>query len=499
MKKIFKKILEGLKKIVTVIKKKWLINMTTTIILMAIFIGIFILITSVMQSLNLNPIDITSEGINSLTQETKDKLANIDKEVTIFMMNYTENDSGYKLAMQYKNVNKNINVELINDLSTRTDLAQSYNVSSEDGPTVVIVYNGKSKKITNSDMYTYDYNTYDTIDLTEENITSTIVNLTAEKLSNVYIIDNYCSEYFTTNTYMNGLSEYLGKEALNVNDLDLLVTGKVPDDCDLLLVISPIKDFQAQVTDGIVNYINKGGNILWLQGAYGSDLNLPNVQKVLDLYGIKPFTPGYIIETDSKNTLNGYLDAIILNVSGNEITGDDSLKALFLDSTKINVADEETLENLKVTKTDIINSAETALFRKDFASSSSSKIDSDEQGSFTLGAMFEKNINSNSETDDEVKSKLVMYSNDYFASSMPYSQYYSDGWIDLYNNKDVVLNTALYLTNSDINITIRKATNTEHFVMTDNEFRVILAIIFIIPILIIIFGIVVWQIRRRKK
>lgn len=495
MKKIFKKFLNGLKKIVTVIKKKWLINMTTTIILMAIFIALFILLTSVMKSLNLNPIDVTSEGVNSITQETKEKLSNIDKEVKLYMMNFSETDSAYKLAMQYENVNKNINVELI-DLSVRTDLEQTYNVSTEDGQTIVVVYDGKSKKITSSDMYTYDYNTYDTIDLTEEAITSAIVNLLAKEVANVYVLDNYAQEYFTLDTYMGQLAQYMEKEALKVNDLDILVTGKIPDDCKLLLIVSPLKDFEAQTSEAIINYINKGGNILWIQGAYGKELNLPNVQKVLDAYGIKTFEPGYILETNSQNTLSGFLDAVILKVSGNEITGIENLKTLFLDATKINVSDDETLENLKVTKTDIITTEETAIFRKDFTSTSTSKIDSDEQGNLLLGAMFEKEITSD---ENAVKSKLIIYSNDYFASKVPYSQYYSDGWIDLYNNKDLVLNTALYLTDSDVSVSIRKATNTEHFTMTDSEFNIILAIIFIVPILIIIIGIIVWQVRRRKK
>ena len=108
MKKIFKKILNGFKKIISVIKKKWLVKTTTTVLLMAIFIAIFILITTGMKSLNLNPIDITSEGVNSLTQETKNKLKDIDKEINIYLINYTENDSAYKLVMQYQNVNKNI-------------------------------------------------------------------------------------------------------------------------------------------------------------------------------------------------------------------------------------------------------------------------------------------------------------------------------------------------------------------------------------------------------
>ena len=91
MKKIFKKILNGFKKIISVIKKKWLVKTTTTVLLMAIFIAIFILITTGMKSLNLNPIDITSGGVNSLTQETKNKLKDIGIE-----------ESNYQYIVCYK-------------------------------------------------------------------------------------------------------------------------------------------------------------------------------------------------------------------------------------------------------------------------------------------------------------------------------------------------------------------------------------------------------------
>lgn len=495
MKEVFKKILNGFKKVITVIKKKWLVKTATTVLLMAIFVAIFVLITTGMKSLNLNPIDVTSEGVNSLTQETKNKLKNIDKEINIYLINYTENDSAYKLIMQYENINKNINVELV-DINTRTDLAQKYSVSSNDSGVIVVEGNDKFKKLSSSDLYTYDYSSYDTIDLTEEKVTSAITNLVATKVSNVYVLDSYCQEYFTIDKYMSGLSNYMGQEALNVQDLDILVTGKVPEDCELLLIVSPLKDFEAQTADEIINYINNGGNILWLQGAYGKELSMPNVQRVLDVYGIKAFTPGYVIETNSKNTLSGYLDALVLNIESNEVTGTETLKSVLLDCTKINISDDDTLKNLNVTKTNIISTDSTALYRSDFTSSSSSKIDSDEQGEFTLGALFEKKIG----TDEDSKtSKLVMYSNDYFASSIPYTQMYTDGWIDLYNNKDIALNTALYLTNSDVSLTIRKNTNTKNFTMTNQEYSIILTIVFVVPILIIIIGIVVWQVRRRKK
>lgn len=496
MKNIFKKISTGFKKVISVIKKKWLAKITTTIILMMIFIALFILLNSVMHSLNLNPIDITSEGINSLTDETKTKLSNIDKPINILMMNFSEDSKTYKIVKQYENVNKNIKTELI-DLSARTDLAQKYSVGTQDGPTIIIICGDKNKKISSYELATYDYTTGEEIDLTEERVTATILGLIAEKLSNVYVIDNYADEYFRLDTYMNLLNSYITKEAMNINKLDILVSGNVPDDCDLLLIVSPLKDFETQTTDEIIKYINKGGNILWLQGAYGKDLSMPNVQKVLDLYGINAFTTGCVLETNANNRLSEDPRALVINVSPNDIIGTENLKVAFFVSTRISTKSDEDLQNLKVTKTNLITTESTALFRKDFTSTSISKIDTDEEGPLTLGAMFEKEISG--EGENKTISKLVMYSNECFASSIPYSQNYQDGWIDLGNNKDLVLNTSLYLTNSEIDINIRKNTNIKHFTMTDTQYRVILAIIFVVPVLIIILGIIVWQIRRRKK
>ena len=51
----------------------------------------------------------------------------------------------------------------------------------------------KSKILYSDDLYTYD-SSYNTIDLTEEKITSAILNVTADKIANVYFLTGY-SDY----------------------------------------------------------------------------------------------------------------------------------------------------------------------------------------------------------------------------------------------------------------------------------------------------------------
>ena len=70
---------------------------------------------------------------------------------------------------------------------------------------------------------------------------------------------------------------------------------------------------------------------------------------------------------------------------------------------------------------------------------------------------------------------------------------------DLHNNKDVILNSISYLTERTDTITIRKTSEEERYTVTDQEDAIIKTIIFVLPVLIIGIGIVVWQVRRRKR
>ena len=82
---------------------------------------------------------------------------------------------------------------------------------------------------------------------------------------------------------------------------------------------------------------------------------------------------------------------------------------------------------------------------------------------------------------------------------LPVSNQYYMYAVDLYNNKDVILNSISYLTQREDTITIRKTDEKQNYTVNEKENSIIQTIIFVTPIVIIIIGIVVWQVRRRKK
>lgn len=487
---------------INTIKKRWLISGTNTLLLIAILIAIVILINSAVQSLNLTPIDCTSNKEYTLTNESKDRVKNIGSDVNIYFVGYEDSATQVSLARQYNKTNNKINVEVI-DANERTDIASKYNVTNDSK--AIIVENGeKSKTLYSDDLYTYD-SSYQTIDLTEEKITSAILNVTSEKIANVYFLSGYSDYSLEYSGGMYYLSSYLKDEVLNYETLDMLVKGSIPDDCDTLVITTPNKDFDELTTNEITKYINNGGKILWLNSSYSETKDLPNVNKILALYGINPFEVGYIYETDNSRTALGYASCIVEDLGSTDIAK-KLTNAVLLNATKINVNTDE-LSNLGVTKEDLISTSSTSYFRKN-VSNTSSGTDGDEQGGFTVGGIFTKKISTSTETeentdensdDNGISSTLVIFGDNNFISDIQITSQ-TNPMLILANNKDLMLNSIAYLTNNDEDITIRKDyTKSSGFTPTDGQKEAIVKIIFAVPIAIMLFGLVIWQIRRRKK
>ena len=95
-------------KFLNTIKKRWLVSSTNTILLIAIIIAIVILVNSIVQSWELTPIDCTSNKQYTITEESKNRVADIDTQVNVFMVGYSEEDAKYTLIKQFNKNNKNL-------------------------------------------------------------------------------------------------------------------------------------------------------------------------------------------------------------------------------------------------------------------------------------------------------------------------------------------------------------------------------------------------------
>ena len=243
-----------MKKFLEIIKNKWLIRGTTTVLLVAIIIAIYLLLNWGVSKLNLEDIDCTEKKLYSLSDETRQKLKDIDKDVTIQLINMTDNTYVTEYVKKYEKACDKIKVEEIPDLTARVDLMTKYGMKDSDS-LIVVKTDEKETKLTEDDLYTFDYTNYQEIDTTEESITNAIVEVIINEKPKVYVLSG--KSYYTTDQMLETVLTQLKGDSNEVDYTDILVSGKIPDDCKCLVITTLSKDLTEIERDQIIEYIKK--------------------------------------------------------------------------------------------------------------------------------------------------------------------------------------------------------------------------------------------------
>ena len=331
-----------MKKFINIIKTKWLVKTTTTVLLIAALVAAYMALNMWIGTLNINDIDLTKEKLYTLSDASKQQVKNIEDDVTIYFFGFTEENTQVDLAKQYENVNPKIKCEIVTDLTTRPDLVNYYGI--EEGNTAVVVQAKERNKIlTTSDFYTYDYTTYEEIDTTEQTLTNAIVGTTIAETPEIYFLTGHNEIY----SYMQTFMAYLENEVNNINTLDLLVKGAVPENCNALVISSPSSDFSEYEASLIKDYINRGGKILWFSDPALNGVSYPNMQSVLDLFGTS-VGDGVVVEQDENKMVMGSPYMILPDVTYTDITKNIATDGgvCFIDSGRLNFVLDEQIESL---------------------------------------------------------------------------------------------------------------------------------------------------------
>lgn len=484
-----------------------LFTILTVLMLIAAFIGLNMGI----QALNLPQIDVTANQLYTLSESSKKALEMIDQDIKIYVFGIEEDDSVVGLIKQYTQANDKITYEM---LSSETNLAKVQEFELEDGYAIVVIESGESKKIidASSEFHSYDYSTYAEVDTTEQTLTNSILSLSTVNKPKVYFVEGHnefkIASDETAKAELGVLSTYLKNEAFEIASVNLTSTGSVPDDCDVLAIMSPENDFLENETQAILDYINRGGNIFLTRDILNQTSQLVNFQKILDVYGVT-IENGYILEADSNYTVSNYPYVFRPQVSNsNDITADiasDSYMWLAY-SQKLNFLPEEELNNLKVTYEELLGTTDSAVFITDFSSDINAAAASSQKGHFTIAAQVTKTISEATENEgestEEIQSKLIISGNGQFMTDYIVSELSSQYPLSyLGSNKDFAINSISVLAEKEGGLTLRKdmAGTSYMFTATKEQNRIVLAVIFAVPVVILLIGIVVWRQRKKRK
>lgn len=274
-------------------------------------------------------IDLSSNNLYEITDQSKALLKSLDKEVEIHILAEKDTtDERIKIFVEkYAGLSKKVSVKWTDPVLHPTVLTEN----NADSNTIVVSCEdtGKSMKVALADIITYDeasyynYGSYieDSFDA-EGQLTSAVNYVVNETTQKIYYTSGHGETEISTT-----LSDLFTKSNFSTAEVNTLMQTEIPEDCDLLFLYAPTTDFTEDEITLLSAYMQDGGNIIYLMGE--GDKELMNLNGFLLEYGLK-VVDGYIADTERCYQQNPYYVFPTLSVSGDMAAGLESEMVLML-------------------------------------------------------------------------------------------------------------------------------------------------------------------------
>ncbi|MBD5549701.1 MAG: ABC transporter permease [Lachnospiraceae bacterium] len=358
-------------------------------------IGLIILTTAVLICVNVvlkqlpteyTEFDVTKERLYSLTEESYKMMDALQEDITIYVLSPegSMNLDVVETLNRYENYSKHIRVEYV-DISSNPTFAAQYTDASVSSRSLIVVSDRRSKYIDANELYQMElsYETYG-YEITgydaEGQITSALSYVTMEDMPKVYLLDGHGESGLE-----EGFLSVLSKLNIEYETLNLLTAEEVPADAKGLIVNAPTADFSADDTEKIREYLNSGGDALFVYGY--SEEKLPNYQSLLADYNVT-IEAGMVVEQSMDYYYQNML-YLLPEVEYDEMTASVYDGYVFAPYAVGIVIDEDAEENGEVHY--LLKTTENAFARTNPDEvTDGAKTEGDIDGPFALGARMTK-------------------------------------------------------------------------------------------------------------
>ncbi len=456
---------------------------SNSIILIAVVVAIAVVI-NLLVGMGDFKLDLTSDKLYSLSDESKAIIKDIKKEVTIYglfddgqipagteykeLINLLDEYSQLGIHVTYVDPNKETGTMAKLDPNNAKDISRG---------DFVVVSGNKIKKLGAVDLYGQSTD-YGRLYQAEPLITGAIKFVTADVTPVAYFVEGH-NEY-SISTDMTIVKSELENNNFEVKTLSLMTNEKIPEDCKLLVFASPKSDLTESELIKVNEYLKNNGRAVFMFDSIETSNKLENFEEALASFNIG-INYDKVKETDASRCLPGDEYSLIAAVETNTINaafnyyGD--YPVLLPDSRSLNI-----LRNDKqwITTTSLIKTSEKA------EAESILEQGVKEEGPFDLAIASEMSEGS----------KVLVFGSGTFmtdaALNSQYSTYFSYG-------KTYFLSTVVnWIQDKSDETTISpKLISQKSLSATEGQAKTIsILLIGVVPIVIMVFGLVVW-IRRR--
>lgn len=432
---------------------------------------------------SIKSIDITSNKMFTITENTTKFLEGLSEDITIYVLAAKDNyDTGVqKTLSSYEEGSKHITIEY-KDPSVYPTFASQYTDETVSSGSLIITGSKRTKVIDYNSLYEteVDYNTYSTTATgydAEGQITSALAYITSESNTKIYALSGHGEAEIS-----EAFQSMLTKANIEIESLSLLTAESIPEDAQAVLIMAPQSDFSSDETKKVQSYLEKGGNALITVG--WTEQKLDNLNSVLKEYGI---TVGSEVIAESNTSY--YLQNpfyLLPNISSSDITSSIYQKYYVFCPYAVNLTIDSTDENNSITQ--LLTSSDASYAKADFQNAQTyEQEEGDVTGPCNIGVSSVRTI------DEETTSKVVIYSSD---------SIFTDDADDIVSgaNKKLFQGSvnSMVSTDASVSIPVKAIENTT---ITVPQFQTILIgiiTVLTIPLILLITGIVI-TVRRRKK
>ncbi len=428
--------------------------------------------------------DITSSKLYSLSDETVTYLESIEESVHIYVLQSEENKDTILDSTLQKFADKSeyITIEYKDPVKTPT-FYKNYTSDNITMNSLIIESEKRYKVLDYSDLYEYelDYTTYSQT-MTgydgEGQIASAINYVTREDMPVAYMITGH-NEIGMDATFTDAIE----KQNITVEELNLLKVDAIPEDAEFIMILSPSSDYSQEDVQKVISYIENGGQLLVTTTLFENMAEaLPNFKKILDCFGTT-IEPGILVEADS-NYYYGEPTYLLPEVMNTYLTnGVYGEKYAFVPYAQgITVT-----ENDEITYTSILQTSQNSYSKQALSQAASYEMtENDIAGPFDVGVYVEKSYGENT-------AGLFLFTS---------TNIFTDAADMMVSNANLTIFTNCideYIDSETESIVIPVKTFTEEalVVSVGTAMFIGLTIVLFIPVLLLIFGFVIWYQRRK--
>lgn len=467
----------------------------TCIVIVAVIV-LNILINVIQSKIPSLSIDMSGQNLYELSESSKEFVRSIDEEVTIAVLApediYTQADTNFNeaniLLKKYTAENDKIKIEYI-DLSSNPTYINNYPNENITSYSYIVSCGDKYKYLdVSNDLFTIGYDastgsSYVESSNVESAVTSAIYFVTSDNQTKVAVLNGFSSDSDSDSSNLSTFTSLLKSNNYEVEEINLM-TEDIPEDASIAILYQPTADLTEEAVDRISNYLSNNAetakNLFYVPPYIKVDS--PNIDSLLEEWGMS-IGQGLVADTDSSYMPypSDYYYSVY-DYNGDTYT--DGLK----DNSKY-------LIGAYLRPVIIEDTSKVTALAMTSQSSALRSFDADDdwdpsehiEGSFNAGAVSTR-------TGDNANSNLIVWGselsfNTAFLNSSTFNN--SDYFVNLFN-------TVTDREDSGITIESKSKESTELGIMSD-QINVLGPIFtYVIPVLTIIVGLVIW-IRRRHK